>query len=245
MKKIMSLMFVLSLAMPFAASAATFIVSPSSGSYSVGDTIVLTVSANPTGSTIYTAMLDARFSADTLEVASFTLNDSLLALKQSGYDALNNASGILTKTGGYTGGITSASSFGVIVLRAKAAGTGSFTVADSSKLLDANNTDQQSGAQTASFAITAKQVQQTVPTTPTAPVTQTVAQSSNSTNEEQVEPVQARETIAQASETPTTSAQVATVESVGTSSMLMWVMWLISLIAAFLAGYYVRHKRWF
>ena len=236
MKKIVSFVFGLSFLLPVVASAASFVVTPSGGSYTVGDSIVLTVSANPAGSTIYTAMLDARFSPGTLEVSSFTLNDSLLPLKQSGYDALDNANGILTKTGGFTGGITTTAPFGVVVLRAKAAGTGTFTVADSSKLLDSNNADQQSGTQTASFTIAAKPVVQTAP----AQTTQTPSQSTTKPPAETKQPTTKSTTVANAAETPATSTQVAAAATTGISPTLVWILWLLSVIAAFGAGYYVR-----
>src|SRR3989344_728921 len=162
MKRIVLFVASIVFVFPIAVNAASFVVTPASGSYNVGDIITLSVSANPAGSTIYTAMLDARFSASTLEVVSFTLNDALLPLKQSGYDALDNTNGILTKTGGYTGGITTSGSFGTVVFRAKAAGTGTVPVAAPSKLLDSNNADQESGPQTSSYTIVAKPEPQTV-----------------------------------------------------------------------------------
>ena len=238
MKKIISFVFGLALVLPVAASAASFVVSPSSGSYTVGDSIVLTVSANPVGSTIYTAMLDARFSSDTFEVSSFTLNDSLLPLKQSGYDALNNASGVLTKTGGFTGGITSTASFGVIVLRAKAAGTGTFTVVDTSKLLDSNNTDQQSGTQTASFAIAPKPVAQAVP----VQTTQTPSQSTTKQTETK-QPTTKSASVANATGTPATSTQVAAAATTGMSPTLTWILWLLSVIVAFGVGYFAGFRK--
>ena len=159
----------LMLAAPFAANAATFVVAPHAGSYSVGDTITLTVSVDPTGgSALYTSMLDARFSPDTLQVESFTLNDALLPLKEPGYDAIDNAAGILTKTGGYTGGIQSVSPFGTIVLRAKSAGTGTFSVGSGSMLLAANGSNQFTGAQSLSFTITPAAPASAAPAVPAA-----------------------------------------------------------------------------
>lgn len=241
MKKIISFVFGLALVLPVAASAASFVVTPSSGSYTVGDSIVLTVSANPVGSTIYTAMLDARFSPDTFEVSSFTLNDSLLPLKQSGYDALNNTTGILTKTGGFTGGITSTASFGVIVLRAKAAGTGTFAVADSSKLLDSNNTDQQNGAQTVSFTIAAKPVVQVAP----VQTTQTPSQQPTTKQTETKQPTPKSTSVANATATPATSTQVAAAATTGMSPTLTWILWLLSVIVAFGAGYFIGSRKFF
>lgn len=236
MKKVASFVFGLSFLLPVVVSAASFVVTPSSGSYTVGDSIVLTISANPGGSTIYTAMLDARFSSGTLEVSSFTLNDSLLPLKQSGYDALDNTNGILTKTGGFTGGITATAPFGVIVLHAKTAGTGTFTVADTSKLLDSNNADQQSGTQTSSFTIAAKPVVQT------APVTKTASQSVTKQTTPPATKTTKAATTTSATETPATSTQVAAAAATGINT-ITWVLWLVSVLIAFGLGYFIGRRR--
>jgi len=239
MKKIVSFVFSLALVLPVAASAASFVVTPSTGSYTVGDTIIVNVSVNPAGSAIYTAMLDARFSPTTLEVASFTLNDSLLPLKQSGYDALNNASGVLTKTGGYTGGISATGAFGIVVLRAKAAGTGTFTVADSSKLLDSNNTDQQSGEQTNSYTIVTKPEPQVV----VAP--QTTVQATSEQKAPAAKPAASKNTavIASATGSSATSTQVAAAATFGMGSLLAWILGILALLATFAGGFFAGRYR--
>lgn len=228
-------------ALPVVASAASFVVAPSTGSYKVGDTVTLNISVNPSGSTVYTAMLDARFSSDTFEVVSFTLNDSLLPLKQSGYDALNNASGILTKTGGYTGGITTTSPFGTVVLRAKTAGTGTLTVADSSKLLDGNNADQQAGSQTNSFTIAAKPVAQPTPT----PTKTSVKKEEPKVTAVSAKEVATTETPIEAVTDGAESLQVAAVSDAGASmsTTMLWILWALSVALSFVVGYFLGFRR--
>lgn len=153
MKKIITLLIGLTLTLPLVASAATFVVTSGSVKYKTGDIITVNISVNPAPSTSYTAMLDASFSTDTLEVVSFSMNDKMLAIKQAGYDAIDNANGLLIKTGGYPGGINSVTPFGTLVLRAKKEGVGTLTINDNSKLLNANNVDEQIGSQTLSFNI--------------------------------------------------------------------------------------------
>lgn len=236
MKKLSILIAGLSFLFPAIASAATFVVTPSSGSYTAGNTITLNISVNPAGSTIYTAMLDARFSPSNFEVVSFTLNDALLPLKSSGYDALDNAGGVITKTGGYTGGITSTTAFGTLVLRAKTSGTGTFTVADSSKLLDGNSADQQAGTQTFSYVIAqATPVAQTTqPTTTTKPVTKQSDSVKPSTTK--IAPAVA-DAVQQAS-----STQGAAVATAGTTGNFSWVVTLLAVLAAFGVGYFMGLK---
>lgn len=153
MKKIITSIIGLSVMFPLMVSAASFVVIPNKTSYKVGENIILNISVNPEGKAIYTAMLDSTFTADTLEIVSFSLNDSMLPLKQVGYDTQDNSNGIFIKTGGYAGGINSNTNFGTLVLRAKKVGVGNLTVLDNSKLLSSINTDLQSGSQILSFNI--------------------------------------------------------------------------------------------
>lgn len=156
MKKLSTFIIGLSLALPAFASAASFVVTPSSGSYAAGDTVTLSIAVDPAATSTYTAMLDARFSSDIFEVTSFSMNSQMILLEQPGYDAIDNTKGVLIKTGGYPGGINATTTFGTLVMRVKKDGTGTFTVNDSSKLLDSNNADQQSGNQSVSFTVAAK-----------------------------------------------------------------------------------------
>lgn len=234
MKKLTAFVLGLSFLFPLAASAASFVVSPASGSYTTGNTVTLQVSVNPAGATIYTAMLDARFSPDIFEVVSFTLNDALLPLKQSGYDALNNATGVLTKTGGFTG-ITSTASFGTIVLRAKASGSGTFTVADSSKLLDGSNADQQSGAQTMTYSIAAAPAPKPVQDTP---IEKPQVTKTTTTKTAVVSDAKKATTSTEA-----TSTQAAAVATSGSAMGTTWVLVLVITLLAFGIGYFAGLRR--
>ena len=233
MKKLTAFVLSLSFLFPLAANAASFVVSPASGSYTTGNTVTLQVSVNPAGATIYTAMLDARFSPDTFEVVSFTLNEALLPLKQSGYDALNNTTGVLTKTGGFTG-IVSTASFGTIVLRAKASGSGTFTIADSSKLLDGSNVDQQSGNQTVAYAVTAPApvVKQTPTTTDKPVVAKTTPAKTTMVS-----------TDKKATTNDATSTQAAAVATSGSAVGTIWILALVLTLVAFGVGYFAGLRR--
>lgn len=221
MKKLLTFIISIASVLPAMASAASFVVAPSSGSYTAGDTVVLSVSVASAESTVYTAMLDARFSPDTFEVVSFSMNDNMIPLKQPGYDTVDNATGVFTKTGGYPGGLNTTTPFGSIVLRAKKDGTGTFTVADNSKLLDVNNADQQSGDQSISFAIAARVPTKEKPTpvvetTDTQSITKPIIQTTPSA------PIVA--------DKPFVSTQLATVaEFVATNSVMFWILGLLAM----------------
>lgn len=226
MKKLLTLIISIASVLPAMASAASFVVAPSSGSYTAGDTVVLSVSVAPAESTVYTAMLDARFSPDTFEVVSFSMNDNMIPLKQSGYDAVDNVAGVFTKTGGYPGGLSATAPFGSIVLRAKKDGAGTFAIADNSKLLDANNADQQRGDQSISFVITARVpvvakptlvAETAVETTDTQGIAKPTVQNIPS------EPIVASK--------PFASTQLATVaEFVATNSVMFWILGLLAVL---------------
>lgn len=234
---------VILLALPMSAIAASFSISPASGSYTVGDTIRLTVNVSPEGTPIYTAMLDARFATDVFEIVSFTLNDSMLPLRQSGYDALDNNGGVLTKTGGYTGGVNATTFFGTVVLRAKSAGSGNFTVVDNSKLLDSSNVDRQSGAQVLTFIVSAPAVVEVQPQeSPVARQTATIAQNGTPAAESsEDEPLV--DISSATSSTDETSAQVAS--AAGTASSYIWLLGILIAAMAFAGGYILGRKRIF
>lgn len=238
MKTITATVFALLMfTVPALASAASFVVTPSSGSYKEGDTITLNISVNPAGSTIYTAMLDARFWPSTFQVVSFTLNDAMLPLKTAGYDALDNSAGVLTKTGGYTGGITTTSSFGTLVLRAKTSGTGTFTVADSSKLLDGNNADQQSDTQTLTYTIASAPAPQTTSTATSKP-TQTASAQKPATET----PKATTSSPETQKAVEATSSQAAAVATSGVGATL-WVLMVVAILVAFGVGYFAGLRR--
>ena len=238
MKQLFTVVLGLASMLPAVASAASFTVTPASGSYKVGDTITLNVGVNPTGGTVYTAMLDARFSPSVFKVVSFTLADALLPLKTQGYDALDNSGGVLTKTGGYTGGTSSTASFGTVVLKVVGSSTGTFTVANSTKLLDSANANQNSGSQTFSYTVNAPVSVPSVTKTATpkqVATTHTPTKKKSSTQ---------KNTTATATEMENaTSSQVAAVVSSGTTLTTLWLAVLFAGLVAFVLGYLLGRVR--
>jgi hypothetical protein len=228
MKKIFiiaSLMFVL----PFVTSAASFVITPSSGSYTNGDTVTLHISVDPAGSAIYAAMLNANFSPSTFEVVSFTLNDSMLAVKQAG-DSVDNVNGTLVKTGGYTGGVSSVTPFGTLVLKAKGNGAATFTANSSSKLLDSNNTNKQNGSQTASFIVVNKTPVVTPVVAPKVEVPKKTVANAVAPKQEQTN---ATTSGSKLSDEKAVSTQVAAVAASSSSSNIYWILALIICSAVF------------
>ncbi len=140
--------------------------SPASVNVTSGETFNMVVSVNPQEIKNYTIKTEIEFPADLLEVKSFSFGNNWMPLSQTGYNLIDNTNGLLIKTAGYPGGLSSAATFGTISFLAKKDGTGSISVGNNSFALDATNQDLLSGAPQASIVITAS-----VPAeTPPAPV---------------------------------------------------------------------------
>lgn len=146
------------LLVPFAAHAATLTVSPVSGSYDVGQTFSVSVSAASPNQTLNAASASLSYSRDTMEIVSVSKSPSIFSLwvQEPSY---SNASGIASFEGvvlnpGFTGASGRLITY---TFRAKSAGAGSVRVTNGSILAnDGNGTDIFTGAGSASFTFTTK-----------------------------------------------------------------------------------------
>ncbi|MCX6811756.1 MAG: hypothetical protein NT039_03640 [Candidatus Berkelbacteria bacterium] len=160
--------------------------SPANVSISQGKTFNVTVAINPQGVSNYTAKIQLDYPADVLEIKSFTLGSNWMALAQPGYDLIDNTNGVLIKTGGYPGGLSSSATFGTVSFYAKKAGSGVIKAGNGSLALDANNQNVFSGTPEVAFTVTAVApvapsqpavpAPAVTPTTPVAPTPQPTAQ---------------------------------------------------------------------
>lgn len=134
-------------------SASTFVLSPSESTFKPGQSFSLIVSVDPQGSKVYTSKMSLTFPADILEVESFTFSNGWQALSQSGYDLVDNKSGSLIKTAGFTGGLSSKTNFGVVNFRVKKEGSAKVVVSSSSALYDENSKNVLKGNATSLFTV--------------------------------------------------------------------------------------------
>lgn len=104
-----------------------------------GQSFTLTIGVNPQGVKNYTAKTELRYPAGLLEVKSFTFASGWIPLTQVGYDLTDNLNGVLIKTAGYLGGISSPMAFGTVLFRAKKNGIGTVVLNNNSFVLDANS----------------------------------------------------------------------------------------------------------
>lgn len=157
------------------AAAATLSLSPANVSVIRGQTFIMTVALNPQGAANYTVKVKLNYPVALLEVQSFTFASAWLPLTQSGYDLIDNTNGVLIKTAGYPGGISSLASFGTVSFRAKATGSGSVSISSDSAAYDSGSRNVLTGlpvlASVAVSAPAATPVPTLTPTilTPTAP----------------------------------------------------------------------------
>ncbi len=138
---------------------------PANVSVSQGQTFTLTIGVNPQGVKNYTVKTELHYPANLLEVKSFTFANSWMPLAQSGYDLIDNTNGVLKKTAGYPGGLSSATTFGTVSFFAKKSGNGTVVLDSGSFALDANNQNALSGTSIVSFSVTEPA---SVPAQPTA-----------------------------------------------------------------------------
>ncbi len=135
------------LAVPISALAASISLSPTTVSVQSGDTFTVAVTADPASTKIYSVRANIAFDSSVLQVSNFSFASTWMPVSQPGYDTTDNASGVLIKTGGYPGGITSSTRLGTISFKAIKTGTVTISATGSSLLLDASSANQLSGGQ--------------------------------------------------------------------------------------------------
>lgn len=129
-------------AVPSAALGATTVsFNPASVSAQEGQNVSVAVFVNPQGANNYTVKLEIDYPADLLRANSFSFASAWMPLAQPGYDSVDNVSGMLIKTAGYPGGVSSNVHFGTISFTALRSGSGNVRVvsANSLALDDRNN----------------------------------------------------------------------------------------------------------
>jgi hypothetical protein len=157
----------------FATTMVSFI--PARVNVRQGQIFTLTIRINPQGVKNYTAKTELHYPADLLTVESFTFANGWMPITQPGYDLTDNTNGVLIKTAGYPGGVSSTGIFGTVSFLAKKSGNGTITLNnESSLILDVNNQNIINNAIVQSDVVIAVLPQtQTVlqnPTTPIVPV---------------------------------------------------------------------------
>lgn len=146
--------------------AADLTVSPSTGSYSVGQTFVATVRAVPNGDNINAVESSMSFDSSLLSVVSVSKEGSAFSLWTT-EPSFSNANGTIDFGGGSPTPFTASSNLLTVTFRTVAAGTAAVTFTDASVLAaDGRGTDVFKNSTPGSFTITAA----TTPTPTPTPV---------------------------------------------------------------------------
>ena len=223
---------VIVLAMP-ALAATTVSLSPASVNVVSGKSFNVVVAVNPQGASNYTEKIELDYPADLLQVKSFSLGSNWMALPQPGYDLIDNTNGVLIKTAGYPGGLSSSATFGTVSFYAKKAGSGTIKLGSGSLALDANNQNVLSGAPQVAFTVTAPA---SVPAAPSEPAAGTPAAPEQPAEQPIEQP------IAQAPQ-PTLLAALGVVLTLGTGSMWVGILVGLIILAALIYAIYALIQR--
>lgn len=154
-----------------ASAATTAILTPSTVKVAAGQQFNMAVSVNPQGTKNYAEKLEINYPTDLLQVVSFNLGPAWMALNQPGYDSLDNNSGVLIKTAGYAGGITSQTPFGTITFKAKKTGQAIVKFGSGSQAFEASSQTAVVGSN-ATVSVTEAVVPKVVAPKTVAPVTE-------------------------------------------------------------------------
>ncbi len=146
-KIISSFVLLFVFAIPASAFAASISLAPTSFSVKPGQTFTVSVTALPVGTKVYTVRANISFDPSVLSVTKFTFTPKWMPLSQPGYYTTDNTKGILVRTGGYPGGITSPTVMGTATFTAKKVGVAQITAGSKSLVLDANGKNTLSGTQ--------------------------------------------------------------------------------------------------
>jgi len=170
--------------------------SPVSIKVASGQNFNMAIVINPQGVNNYTAKVELNYPADILQVKSFSFGSNWMALSQSGYDLIDNTNGVLIKTAGYPGGLSSSATFGTVSFYAKKAGSGTIKLGSGALALDANNQNVLSGTPEVAFTVTVAVIAPKQPAVPTPAVTPAapVAPAPQPVTEQPVAPVEAAQT---------------------------------------------------
>lgn len=239
-----------------ALAATSVSLSPASVNAVSGKSFNVAIAVNPQGVNNYTEKIELTYPADILEARSFSFGSGWMALSQTGYDLINNTSGVLIKTAGYPGGLSSSATFGTVSFYAKKAGSGTIKLGNGSLALDANNQNVLSGASgSVSVTVTAPKPAPSASPTPIAPPavsSPTPAPSLEPTSEGSPQATPLAPSGVEGTPTPSAPTQqpprqslflaaISSIITLGTGSI--WVSLLILLIIGGIIYYFIRKER--
>lgn len=218
---------------PFSAFAATTVsFSPLTGEYREGQIFSVNIAVNPQNP-VYTVKAELTYPANLLEVQSFTFANNWMPLSQTGYDLVDNKNGLLVKTAGYPGGLSSQTVFGTAIFKVKTKGSATVKLGDGSLALDGNNVNTINNFSSQATFTLIEKVVSAVPTPAPQPKITTKSVASQTEPKPQVS---SGGELAKAEQEPQTAAVITAAEAKNYGLWLMIFVALSSLAAGFLLG---------
>lgn len=153
---------IISLLLPWSLFAATVSLYPTNINVKNGQGFDATIKIDPQGTTIYTAKIALQFPPDLLKADSFVFGENAMALPKSGYDSLDNTTGLVVKTAGYPSGVSGPVIFGTVHFSSKASGNNTLEITADSLIYD----------QRSNNVVTGVPVKATIVVSPQTPIAQ-------------------------------------------------------------------------
>lgn len=235
-----SVVLSVALLLPITTFAASVVLTPASVSPKVGQTFTVTITADPSGAKVYTTRANVSFDPSHVSFMSFAFAPKWVPLSQGGYDSEDNTNGVLIKTAGYPGGITTPTVFGTATFKVRAVGASAIRVTTDSLVLDSASKNMLAGTQGSTQVTVAGAPSPTVTPTPVPTKKPGVAASAPAPTEMVAE---ATTSEATSTATSTDESQVAAV-AVADSSVVPWWAWALgALIVAIIGGVWWSRRR--
>jgi hypothetical protein len=210
-----------------ALAATTALITPTSVKVVAGQQFNVVVSVNPNGTSDYAEQLQIDYPANLLQVTAFNIGSSWMSLSQPGYDSIDNTNGVLIKTAGYTGGITSLTPFGTITFTAKNSGSAPISIGSGSKAFEKTSQSAITGTGAEATIVAAVVAPKIVPAANTAPKATTTDLTPVTTINGQV----ATATNAQVAAAAVAASQSAVGSSSSSAMTIVWIIIAIIIIA--------------
>jgi len=233
--KLFSLIITLGLILITSSALAVTNISASPANIQVeeGESFAISIIPDP-GEKIFTMKTNISYSPNLLELTSFEFtNNGWIPLSQPGYDKIDNNNGVLIKTAGYPGGLSSRTGFGTITFKALSSGDTTISFGEESMVLNSNGDEVIGNTNNVSVAITIPEPVQTTEEEPT-PTSEIEEEEIVGTPEETAPAEVTEESIEETPEQPPKISSItliaATVLTLGTGSNIISVFTLLTIL---------------
>jgi hypothetical protein len=225
-----------------ALAATTASMTPTNVKVVAGQQFNIVVAVNPNGTSNFAEQLQVKYPADLLQVTSFNIGSNWMSLTQPGYDSIDNVNGVMVKTAGYAGGITTLTPFGTITFTAKKSGSGTIAIGSVSQAFEKAGQTAITGTD-ATFLVTAATI---VPAAkPKASVTKAPAPATTDlTPVTTINGQVVATTTAQEVAAAVAASQVAAINATtsGSGSIWLWILVAVVILGIILYVVFKRKK---